>query len=287
VKIIINGRAELPLRPNLRTANIFRLFSLGITAVAGNKWAKRQLCPTIILAVVFLVGNIFAADVATDFTAANKLYAEGKFADAAKAYESMLQTGAQSPALLFNCGNAEFKAGNIGKAIVALQRAEWLAPRDAEIRANLGFVRNQVPGTTLRASHWQSWLGTLTLNEWTWLAVLAFWLTFILLALKQLRPALAARLKNATWICLGLTIFSGAILGVQAAGHFSSATAVVIIAEATARSGPFEDAQSAFTAHNGAELSVLGEHDGWVQVADATGKSGWLSAKQVAVLPGA
>ena len=45
----------------------------------------------------------------------------------------------QSPALLFNYGNAEFKAGHLGKAIAAYRRAELLAPRDAEIRANLAF----------------------------------------------------------------------------------------------------------------------------------------------------
>ena len=85
---------------------------------------------------------------AADFSAANQLYAKGKFADAAAAYEKILQTGAQSPALLFNAGNAEFKAGHLGKAIAAYRRAEQLSPRDAELRANLAFVRNQVQGAT-------------------------------------------------------------------------------------------------------------------------------------------
>ena len=106
-----------------------------------------------------MAGNIFAADVAADFSAANKLYAEGKFADAAAGYEKILQTGGQSPALLFNCANAEFKAGHLGKAIAAYRQAELLTPRDAELRANLAFVRNQVQGATLRESRWQNWLG--------------------------------------------------------------------------------------------------------------------------------
>ena len=60
---------------------------------------------------------------ASDFSAANRLYAEGKFSDAAGAYEKILQTGAQSPALLFNYANAEFKAGNLGMAIAAYRQA--------------------------------------------------------------------------------------------------------------------------------------------------------------------
>lgn len=241
--------------------------------------------PIILFALVF-AGNIFAADAAADFSAANKLYAQGKFPAAAQAYETILATGAQSPALLFNDANAEFKSGRLGRAIAGYRRAALLAPRDPDIRANLAFVRNQVQGATVRESRWQDWPGQLSLNEWTLLAVAAFWLTFILLAVRQLRPALVPRLKNATLIFAVLTIFSATVLGLQAANHFSNASAVVVADNVTARSGPFDDAQSAFTARDGAELSVLGQRDDWVQVADGSGKTGWLPLKQVEVLPG-
>jgi tetratricopeptide (TPR) repeat protein len=239
-----------------------------------------------LLALVF-AGNIFAADVAADFSAANRLYAEGKFAGAAAAYEKILQAGAQSPALLFNAANAEFKAGHPGKAIAAYRRAEQLSPRDAELRANLAFVRNQVQGATGRENRWQNWLGALTLNEGAVLTAVLFWLAAALFIARQIRPALVPRLKNATRILAALALFSGAVLALQAASHFSSATAVVTADNATARSGPFDDAQSAFTARDGAELKVLDRHDGWVQVASGAGKTGWLPAKQVEVLPGA
>ena len=239
------------------------------------------------LAILIFAGNLFAADVAPNFSAANELYAKGKFAEAAAIYENILQTGGQSPALLFNDGNAEFKAGHLGKAIAAYRRAELLAPRDAELRANLAFVRNQVQGATVRESRWQDWIGTLTLNEGTLLTMGVFWLMFALLAARQIRPALAPKLRTAKRLAVALTIFSGAVLALQAADHFNSSVAVVTDAEATARSGPFIDAQDAFTARDGVELRVLDRHDNWVQVANGAGKIGWLSKKQVEVLPGA
>jgi tetratricopeptide (TPR) repeat protein len=239
------------------------------------------------IAILIFTGNIFAADVTTDFSDANKLYAEGKFSDAANIYEKILLSGAASPNLLFNYGDAEFKSGNPGKAIAAFRRAGMLAPRDSAIRANLDFVRNQVQGSTLRESRWRDWLGRLTLNEWTALAAGAFWLSFILLAARQLRPALVPRLKNATWIFAALTIFSGACLGLQATTHFSKQSAIVISPEAIARSGPFDEAQNAFAAHDGAELLILDRHGDWLQVTDGSGKIGWLPTKQVEILPGA
>jgi len=254
------------------------------------------------IVILFFTGNLFAADVATEFSAANKLYAKGEFARAANAYEQVMKTGVQSAALLFNCGNAEFKSGHFGKAIAAYRQAAWLAPRDAEVRANLAFVRNQVEGATRRESRWQYWLGQLTLNEWTLLAATAFWLTFILLAAEQVARAsrpfgekmkyaggspVALKFRRAIGISICLAVVSGAALALEAAQHFSSQTAVIISPEAIARSGPFDEAQTAFTARDGAELAVRDRHGNWIQVADGSGKIGWLQTKQVEILPGA
>jgi tetratricopeptide (TPR) repeat protein len=242
------------------------------------------------IAVLMVAGKLFAADVSADFNAANKLYAEGKFNAAAAAYQAILQTGAVSPALWFNYGNAEFKLGQPGRAIAAYRRAELLAPRDDEVRANLDFVRNQVTGPTLRGSGWPrltGGLGILTLNEWTTLAAVTFWLTFVLLALRQMQPAWRPRLRRLTSGIVVLTILSCSALGAAATIHFSKPVAVVIAAEATARSGPFAEAQDAFKAQNGAELPVLNRRDNWWQVTDGSGRIGWLPAKQVDVLPGA
>jgi tetratricopeptide (TPR) repeat protein len=240
-----------------------------------------------LFAVFVLAGNLFASDMTADFAAANKLYAEGKFAEATAAYDVILKTGVQSPALLFNAGNAEFKAGHLGQAIAAYRQAELLTPRDAELRANLAFVRNQVQGATRRESRWQNWGGSLTLNEGAVLTAVFFWAMLALLVAKQIRPALAPKLRTATQLAVALAIFSGAVLALQAANRFNASVAVVTNAEAIARSGPFDEAQSVFTARDGVELKVMDRHDDWVQVVNNSGKIGWLSRKQVEVLPGA
>ena len=69
------------------------------------------------MAVWIFPGRAMAADTSAEFNAANKLYAEGKFAEAAGTYKKTLQSGAVSPALYFNYGNAEFKSGHFGRAI--------------------------------------------------------------------------------------------------------------------------------------------------------------------------
>jgi SH3-like domain-containing protein len=61
---------------------------------------------------------------------------------------------------------------------------------------------------------------------------------------------------------------------------------VVVAPDVTARSGLFEEVQSAFTAHNGAELAVLDHRENWLQVTDGSGRIGWLQRQQVEVLLG-
>ena len=244
---------------------------------------KRPL--SILFAVFLCAGALFASDVAGNFSAANQFYAAGKFAEAAKAYETILNSGSVSPNLLFNDGNAEFKSGNLGRAIAAYRRATLLAPRDADVRASLQFARNQVQGSTFQGGHLENLLGTLTLNEWTVLAMITFWLAFILLAVMQLRPASKNILRGFTRAAAVAAILFCACLATAAAFHSSRTVAVVVLPDAVTRSGPFEDAQNAFAVHDGAELAVLDQRNGWVQVSDGNGRTGWMQSKQVEVLP--
>jgi tetratricopeptide (TPR) repeat protein len=237
------------------------------------------------MAVWISAGNAMAADVSAEFDAANKFYAEGKFADAADVYEKILQTGATLPNLLFNYGNAEFKTGHLGRAIAAYRLAEQLSPRDADVRANLEFARSRIQGAASPANHWENWLGTLTVNEWTALAAFLFWLMFLLLATMQIWPALKTFLRGFTRVVAIIMILSGVCCGAAVSVHISEKTAVAVAPDVLARSGPFDDAQNVFTAHDGAELAVLSRRGDWVQVADGSGKIGWLEREQVEILP--
>jgi tetratricopeptide (TPR) repeat protein len=226
--------------------------------------------------ILFCPGYVSAEDAAAAFDAANKLYSEGKFVEAAGAYEKILGAGHVSPALYYNLGNAFFKSGQIGRAIAAYRQAEEISPRDPDLRANLQFARNQVQGPTLRKREWQRWLGTLSLNEWTWLSAGAIWLTFGLLTARQFRPSLGRSLQNWTFASGAIAALSVVCVALAVAASASRTTAIVIAPEAAVRSGPFEESPNAFTARDGAELRVLDQKGDWLQVTDGTRRVGWV-----------
>lgn len=217
-----------------------------------------------------------AVDTAGLFETANKLYEEKKYPEAAATYESILAAGRASPEIYFNLGNACFKANQTGRAIAAYRQAAQLTPRDPDVRANLQFARNQVTGPTVPTGRWQRIFGTLSLDEWTGLSVAGVWLTFLLLALAQLKPALKPTLRTTTLLTGGATLLVALCLTVAVNVNDSGQTVVVRAKEIAVRNGPLEESQTAFTAHDGAELRVVDRKDDWLQVTDGTRRIGWL-----------
>jgi tetratricopeptide (TPR) repeat protein len=236
------------------------------------------------LLVIFIVRSSFANDIATQFDAANKLYAQNKFAEAAATYEAIMTNGVRSPVLYFNLGNAYFKAGQIGRAIAAYRQAEQMSPRDPDLRANLSFAQKRVAGPTIKSAAWQRALGTLSLGEWTWLAVIGIWLTFGLLVARQIKPHRAG-LKSWTWLSAAVTLVLFMLLGLAWTQSRPGHTAIVTATEATVRNSPLDEAPSAFTVNDGAELRVLDHKDDWLQVADDARRFGWVKRSSVSWSP--
>lgn len=239
------------------------------------------------LALLLLAPAAFAADDLTAvFDRANALYEQGKFSDAAATYEKILQAGRASSALRFNLGNALFKSGQLGRAIVNYRLAQRLAPRDPDIQANLQFARGSVIGAGLRKeTRWARWLRLVTLNEVTGITACAVWVWLGLLTAGLLWPSWKRSLRAYTTVVgTGVGLFA-VWLGVLVYERSRSATGVVVARDAVVRYGPLEESQSAYTARDGLELAVLDEKNGWLQVVDHNKRLGWVEAKQVLLLP--
>ena len=247
------------------------------------------------LMVALLIASIMslhAADVASAFDAANKMYEQGKFPDAAAKYEELLRAGAASPIVYFNLGNAWFKAGQLGRAIAAYREAQRLAPRDPNVRFNLQFVRKQVTGTEQAPGPvWKQWLTNLTLNEWTITAVAAFWVLFILLALGEIRASLRSALRVWTLTAAAASVAFASLLVAAIYNERTEDAAVVVVPNTLVRYGPLEESQVFYQLRDGSELEVLdekktAENQSWLMVQDAARRTGWLKRQEVVVLNG-
>lgn len=249
-------------------------------AEAFGRFARSWSLLGLALAAVFLPLAVGAEELAGGFETANRLYEKGQYSDAAAAYEKLLATGKASAALYFNLGNAWFKAGQVGRAIAAYRKAEQLSPRDPDLRANLQFARNQVQPPTRTPSSAERWLARLSLNEWGVAAAGALWLILLLLTALQWRPALLRAWRTYLLALAAAAACLCVLLAVAVRQRNSERVVVVVSPDAVVRQGPLEEAQAAFTAHNGAELRVLDEKGEWFQVTTDPRRIGWLRRDQ-------
>ena len=238
-----------------------------------------------VICFIGCAGYSFASNPSSAFSSANNLYYSGKFSEAVAAYENILYSGQKSVALYYNLGNAYFKSGQIGKAIAVYREAEKLNPRDPDIRANLQFARNQIQGPTLTPSRAERLLGKLTLNEWTILAVAALWFCFLLLALREWRPTLKRQLRLYLAAAAIATIILFVCVAISWTDNRSTKTAIVVSRDVPVRKGPLEDAATAFTVHDGAELRVVDQNNDWLKITSDPSRIGWLRRDQVLLSP--
>ena len=233
----------------------------------------------------FLALFICFSTIAADFDSANRLYEKGDYAGAATSYGEIAKSGQASPALFFNLGNAYFKNGQLGRAIAAYAQAEALAPRDPDVRANLKFALDAVPGNTTRTTALDRALKLLTLNERGIATAIAVWICFGALALAQLRPTLKNGLHT---LVVASGIFAIAFGAWYAQGLIERATdrkIVVISPTSVVRFGPLEESQVSFNVRDGVVLQLIGKKDKWIQVADASNRSGWILEDETLRLP--
>ena len=221
---------------------------------------------------------------------ANRLYEAGDFAAAAEAYQSLIDGGLRNSLLYYNLGNAWFKQGDLGRAILNYRRAARLAPRDPDIRANLSLARAQT-ADAIKADGRAPLQELVTLAQ-TWLtlnetALLALGLWFALAALVIVRSHLPpGRGRALLQILLPATafLFLAALLalGSRLYDERSRPAAVVIAPEVNVTSGPGEQYITEFTLHSGAEVRLIERRDYWVRLVLPGGQlQGWVPADAV------
>jgi tetratricopeptide (TPR) repeat protein len=220
---------------------------------------------------------------------ANQDYEAGQYAEAAAIYETMLESGIYHSAVYFNLGNAYFKQGQIGRAILNYRRAALLAPRDGDIRTNLNLARAQTVDK-LEAPTEGAWSNLaklaeewLTLREAAWLALALWWLMAGLAVVIILKPSL--RRWGLAVIGL-LAVFLVVGLLSMANRYYTAQTyppAVIVAEQVDVTSGPGGSDQYLveFNLHDGAEVSLLESRSGWQRVTLPGDLQGWVTAEAV------
>ena len=188
--------------------------------------------------------------------------------------ENNTATSSYSAASLFNRGNFLVREGKLGLAVLNYERAQLLAPNDADIVANLHYVRAKA-GLPDSPENWLTRsLICVRPNTLAWLGSFGLALAGLSLLLVRLYPQ--RRLAFISLTCVAALLVATEI-GSAVMTWPRVNQAVVISREAPARNSPVPVADPAFKLHEGETVEVRAEHQDFALVQTLTGRSGWVA----------
>ena len=236
--------------------------------------------------LIFCAGSVCrAADTQTTprtvFFQANTLYTQGQYTAAAEAYETILQSGFASGQVYFNLGNAYFRDGQTGEAILNYERARRFLPNDPDLAANLQFARSLTGAEWCQLPLWKRLVfplaHTLATDSFVWFTSIAYTLLFVILAVYYLSPLRPQWLLYAGrgFVVLLLVMMTSLIQ--QARTDDLQRKAVVLAKEdSPVRFEPADNGTVHFSVTQGTLIQILDVREDWWQVARCDGRRGWI-----------
>jgi tetratricopeptide (TPR) repeat protein len=231
-----------------------------------------------LIACVFFPSSAFAQSDA-QFAKANQEYEASHFKEAIDNYEEIVRSGEWSANLFYNLGNAYFRAGDLGRAILNYERELALDRHHPEAETNLRTVRDEARALELTPSPSERLLQFASGNTLAIASAVSFWagvFTVVALSFAQRRTWRAATLS-----ILALSIFALGVFGVYEIenGKKGKALAIVTGNGVEARLATADNANSVLALPAGSEIKIVSRRGDWIYAALPNNLRGWIPAK--------
>lgn len=228
------------------------------------------------------------AGVQEDFSAANRLYEEGKFAAALPLYLRVSERVTDWK-VLYDIGNCHYKLEQYLAAKIDYLKARRLRPLDDSIAKNIAMTNRHFrdllppPEPDFVSRSLQALESKLSLDSVSVLLLAAVLLLNACLFLLQTRGK-SKKILYATALFFFLTLALGAYHASRASALGHSDTAVIRQADSLLRSGPGEDNTVLFKVNPGLEVKIIDRFHDWVQVTASAQIAGWIEKNRLALI---
>ncbi len=241
----------------------------------------------VLCAVILLgpgAGEARAADAAADAKAA---YDAARYDDAisgwlkAGSYESL------SPDVLYNIGNACYRAGSPGHAALYYRRALARDPGHLESRQNLRFIERKHGSITVHRPEYQYALARIPLSTWKGMLWTGAWFcALVVLVFAATRPGARLRVAAVVALVIAPLLTAGGALGWRFfpndAEFAPLARQAVIIGENVILYGEASrTSPEVIDAPPGSLCEVIRESGRWAYVSFATKTRGWVPVESI------
>ena len=237
------------------------------------KLAKRFLIPVCFL----LFGSSPSFGTAT-WEAANEAYQHGKYEEAKVDYIQLVQSREYSADLFYNLGNAWFKLGDPGRAILNYQRALVLNPRLEEARSNLQTAL-KIVGNDDQPT-FRERIGAYA-DDFPLVASIAFWTAACcLIPASRKQGRFIAFWRTAFIAALFIFVGSAGLSFWIGSGSKDPNRALVVESATDLKYGPAVTARPVESLQIGQQIHLISERGAWTFCRASTDSLGWIPTRK-------
>lgn len=240
--------------------------------------------------MILLATALIAHAQEDDFDKANKYYEDKDYDSAVRMYESILDKNVESAALYYNLGNAYFKKGDLGHAILNYMKAKRLDPSDEAIRHNLDFARQfsrvRMEGVTLNPI--DSFLGSVVdpyrLNTLAWISSILFILFFVFLILRYGLGMWSTATKAGAIVSLVLLLTVAGLTTFKYRTEYLTERAVIVADDSPVYTGPSDQSDKELEGAPGLVVKIIDQSGDYYNVLFENMRRGWIKKDLVAII---
>jgi tetratricopeptide (TPR) repeat protein len=218
----------------------------------------------------------------------NSLYERRDYDKAIEEYQKILAEGIESGPLYYNTGNAYFKTGKIGYAMLYYKKALRLMPADSDLKSNLSYVQSLTEDSGLQpqAVNKFLWLVSIPFKEFTLNGVTRILIILYLIIMVLIMGGIVSQpfKRRATFIFYPMLILFLLTLAGFSARYYNEEVltrGIAVAKEAECKYEPIDKSTTYFTLKEGQEVLVLKTRNGWRRIKRVDGKLAWVKSDAV------
>jgi tetratricopeptide (TPR) repeat protein len=203
-------------------------------------------------------------------------FKNGQYANAASIYETLIKVEKiNNPYLYYNLSNSYYRLGEIGKAVLNIEKAYKLSPRDSDIKNNRSYLLT-ITGQKNDESISEALTGFFSLNEITVFDSIIF--VLLLSAATLLFFWKKSFIKHSIIILSILFIVSIILTSLKASVIFSNKA--IVLSHSVLKSGPQYNESDIYNMQAAQIVNIVSESDNWSRVnfknSDSEIIDGWI-----------
>lgn len=222
----------------------------------------------------------------------NKYYQDKEYKKAVDAYQEIVNAGFESTSLYYNLGDAYYREGKLGYAILYYEKALRLSPGNGDVVYNLKIANartvdkiESLPQFFL-FEWWESLLAILPVTGWTFVTYVFYILVLLSIGLYFFakRPGLQRTAVYGGFVSVVLLILTVSLLSVKLNRDMNVKSAIVIEPTAAVKLSPDSTSHDAFIIHEGLKVRELTDVGDWIEIRLRDGKEGWIEKNAIATI---